>query len=144
MTAYLLDVSVVIALMDRTHIGHEAANHWFATTAPAGWATCPIVENGVVRIMSQPSYPNAQASPAVVAAALAQLCRLPGHEFWPDSLSIVRSAVFDLNLLTSPHHVTDIYLLGLAASRGGKLATFDRRLNTAAVRNGPDHFELVI
>ena len=143
MTAYLLDVSVVIALMDRAHIGHDTANRWFAANSRGGWATCPIVENGVVRIMSQTSYPNAQASPSIVAAALAQLCRLPGHEFWPDGISLLRSPVFDLNLLTSPRHVTDAYLLGLAASRGGKLATFDQRLNTAAVKHGAGHVEVL-
>jgi toxin-antitoxin system PIN domain toxin len=142
-TAYLLDVSVVIALMDRTHIGHETANGWFAANSRGGWATCPIVENGVVRIMSQTSYPNAQASPSIVAAALVQLCRLPGHEFWPDGISLLRSSVFDPKLLTSPRHVTDTYLLGLAASRGGKLATFDQRLNRAAVKHGTDHVEVL-
>lgn len=141
--AYLLDVSVVIALIDRTHIGHEAASHWFAANSPGGWATCPMVENGVVRIMIQPSYPNAQASPAIVAAALQRLCRLPGHEFWPDSLSLVQSTVFNPNLMTSANHVTGTYLLGLAVSRSGKLATFDRRLSTAAVDNGASHVELI-
>ncbi|SMH50225.1 TA system VapC family ribonuclease toxin [Mesorhizobium australicum] len=141
--AYLLDVSVVIALIDRTHIGHDAANLWFADARPRGWATCPIVENGVVRIMSQSSYPNAQASPAVVAAALQQLCRLPAHEFWPDGLSLTSSTLFDLQALSSAHHVTDMYLLGLAAAHDGKLATFDRRLRTEAVQNGPQHIEII-
>ena len=143
MTVYLLDVSVVIALMDRTHIGHEVASNWFAGPASDGWATCPVVENSVVRITTQPTYPNTQASPSIVAAALAQLCRLRGHEFWPDSVSLLKSTVFDLRLLTSARNVTDTYLLGLAASRGSKLATFDHRLTSAAVENGKDHVELL-
>ncbi len=143
MTAYLLDVSTTIALIDRMHVGHEPANRWFAEKSSGGWATCPIVENGVVRIMSQPSYPNVQESPAIVAAVLRQLCRLPAHEFWPDNLSLVTSDLIDLHLLTSAPRVTDTYLLALAASRNGKLATLDRRLQTAPVRNGAAHLELI-
>lgn len=142
--AYLLDVSVVIALIDRTHVAHEAVNRWFADASPVGWATCPIVENGVIRIVSQPSYPNVQASPSIVAAAVRKLCDLRGHEFWPDSLSLIRSAVFDSQRLVSAQHITDTYLLGLAASRGGKLATLDRRINTGAVKDGPKHIEHIV
>jgi toxin-antitoxin system PIN domain toxin len=140
---YLLDVSTIIALIARTHVGHATSNQWFASNAGGGWATCPIVENGVIRIMSQPAYPNAQASPTIVTAALRQLCRLPGHEFWPDSLSLLDSAFVDVNLLPSARHITDAYLLALAASHSGKLATIDRKLSTMAVRNGAQHLELI-
>jgi toxin-antitoxin system PIN domain toxin len=141
--AYLLDVSLVIALLDRMHVAHDAANDWFSANASAGWATCPIVENGAVRIMCQPSYPNVQESPALVAAALRRLCQLRGHEFWLDSLSLVSSTEFDLSRLPSARHVTDTYLLGLAVSRQGKLATLDKRLVAMAVRNGASHLEFV-
>lgn len=141
--AYLLDVGLVIALLDRMHVAHNAANDWFSAKASAGWATCPIVENGVVRIMCQPTYPNVQESPALVAAALRRLCQLRGHEFWPDSLSFVSSPEFELSRLPSARHVTDTYLLGLAASRGGMLATLDKRIVASAVTNGARHLELV-
>ena len=141
--AYLLDVSVVIALLDRMHVSHELVSTWFAARSREGWATCPIVENGVLRIMCQPSYPNVQDSPGLVAAALRQLSLLYGHEFWPDDLSLLTSGHFELSRLPSSRHVTDTYLLGLAASRAGKLATLDRRLSPAAVTSGEHHIELI-
>ena len=54
----LLDVNVLIALLDADHSLHARATDWFASHARAGWASCPITQNGCVRIMSHPGYPN--------------------------------------------------------------------------------------
>ena len=42
----LLDVNVLIALFDETHVHHEAAHDWFADNRAAGWATCAITRTG--------------------------------------------------------------------------------------------------
>ena len=62
----LLDVNVLIALLDADHSLHEVARRWLAANALKGWASCPTTQNGCLRIMSQPAYPNA---PAVLAIA---------------------------------------------------------------------------
>ena len=62
--------------------------------------------------------------------------QLPGHVFWPDSVSLFDSAVIDVSQVLTPAQVTDSYLLALASANGGMLATFDRRLSTRAVRHG--------
>jgi predicted nucleic acid-binding protein len=54
----LLDINVVIALLDPDHAFHEQAHAWWAAQAKLGWASCPIVENGIVHIMSNPGYLN--------------------------------------------------------------------------------------
>jgi len=51
MTTYLLDVNVLIALIDPAHVQHDAAHAWFASTGQHSWATCPLTENGVLRIV---------------------------------------------------------------------------------------------
>jgi uncharacterized protein len=79
----LLDINVVIALLDQAHVLHRAAMRWLEREIQHGWATCPITENGVVRIMAQPAYPNAQPT-AQVAERLADACRDPSHRFWPE------------------------------------------------------------
>ena len=56
--SYLLDVNVLIALVDSAHVRHDAANDWFDREGGSAWATCPITENGLVRIPSHPKYPN--------------------------------------------------------------------------------------
>lgn len=55
----LLDVNVLIALLDADHLLHDRATAWYGSHAGSGWASCPITENGCVRIMSHPGYPKA-------------------------------------------------------------------------------------
>lgn len=133
---HLPDVNVLIALIDRHHVSHEAAHAWFKATGQKSWATCPITENGVIRILSHPKYPNAPGSPAAVVGIIATMRKLPGHVFWPDDLSLADSNHVESRHLLTPAQVTDSYLLALARSKGGLLATFDRRLITTAVRCG--------
>jgi toxin-antitoxin system PIN domain toxin len=130
---YLLDVNVLIGLIDPTHVSHEAAHGWFEAEGSQSWASCPITQNGVLRIVSHPAYPNAQASPAAVAHILQKLLHLPGHVFWLDDISLLDRRHIDTGRLLTHKQVTDTYLLALAAAHGGKLATLDRRLSTAAV-----------
>jgi predicted nucleic acid-binding protein len=51
----LLDINVLIALHDRDHVHHVLAAQWFARNADKGWASCPLTQNGCLRIMSQPA-----------------------------------------------------------------------------------------
>jgi toxin-antitoxin system PIN domain toxin len=132
----LLDVNVLIALVDAQHINHEAAHDWFAPNARHGWATCPLTENGLVRIVSNPKYPNGVASPAVALDLLRGLTSIDGHGFWEDNVSLTDETLFLTGSLLSSSHVTDTYLLGLAIKHGGRLATFDKRLSSAAVHGG--------
>lgn len=133
---FLLDVNVLIALIDPTHIGHDAAHRWFGRRGSASWATCPLTENGVIRIVSHPKYPNSVGSPAALIPIVAELRQLPGHCFWPDDLSLVASDLVDATEITTARQVTDTYLLALALAHDGVLATFDRRLSPKAVRGG--------
>lgn len=133
---YLLDVNVLIALIDPAHVAHEAAHAWFAAEGAKSWATCPITENGVLRILGNPKYPNSPGSPALVAPIMMQMRGLPGHLFWSDDISLTGSDLVEPGKITTPAQVTDVYLLALAVANGGKLATFDRRLAVNAVRGG--------
>ncbi len=60
MSVALLDVNVLIALLDRRHIHHEPTHGWFASAQADGWATCPLSQNAVLRILGQPRYPIVQ------------------------------------------------------------------------------------
>jgi uncharacterized protein len=133
-TACLLDVNAVIALIDPLHVHHERAHRWFGQRDGETWHTCPIVQNGVIRVVSHPRYPNTQPVP-VVLASLASLVARPGHVFLPDSVSLLDSSIHTDRLLSSGQ-VTDTYLLHLARSQNIVLATFDTRIVTAAVPSG--------
>jgi len=140
-TRHLLDVNVVIALIDPLHVHHERAHAWFASREAGIWHTCPIVQNGVVRVVSNPKYSNHQAAP-VVLTSLASLAARDDHRFLPDSVSLLDASVHIERLLTAAQ-VTDTYLLHLAASTGALLATFDSRLVTAAVPSGTETLFLI-
>ncbi len=136
MTRYLLDVNVLIALIDPTHVQHDRAHRWFAAKGRLAWATCPLTQNGVLRIVGHSRYPNSPGNPAAVAQLLAAFLALDGHEFWPDDVSLLDPHRVDASRLLDSAQITDSYLLALACAHAGKLATFDRLLVAAAVIGG--------
>lgn len=123
----LLDVNVLIALLDAQHVHHDNARRWLRDNVRHGWATCPITENGCLRIMAQPGYPNSLPTQAV-ARRLGEAIDSGHHQFWPDDASLLHSGVVDWGRIVGPRQVTDVYLLALATARQGRLVTFDARI----------------
>jgi len=142
-TTYLLDVNVLIALVDPAHVQHDLAHTWFARAGRKSFATCPLTENGLVRILGHPRYPNSPGPPGVVVDILRAIRSLPGHVFWPDVLSIADPQHFAAELLSSYARVTDGYLLALARANDGRLATLDRKLAADVVAQGKAAVELI-
>jgi uncharacterized protein len=139
----LLDINVLIALIDPAHEFHALAHLWFEHNQRFGWATCPITENGCLRILSQPGYPYAGLTVARVRDILAELAGVEGHRFWPDSVSILEENRFDLSA-AGPKILTDVYLLRLAVAFEGRLITFDRTIRWQWVTGcGPDDLEVL-
>ncbi len=136
MSRFLLDVNVLIALIDPAHVHHAQAHEWFAAVGHQAWATCPLTENGVLRIVGHARYPNTPGTPAAVGEILARMRSLPGHAFWPDDVSLLDTRFVDAGRLLDSGQVTDSYLLALARAHGGRLATFDRQIVCDAVTDG--------
>ncbi len=143
MTRFLLDINVLIALIDPAHVQHERAHEWFGEVGRKTWATCPLTENGVLRIVGHARYPNSPGTPAAVMDLLTSLCALPGHAFWPDDITLLHAQRVDGSRILDAGQVTDSYLLALASAHGGQLASFDQRLVTDAVINGPQALHLI-
>jgi toxin-antitoxin system PIN domain toxin len=129
----LLDINVLIALLDSDHSLHSQATSWFDQHARRGWASCPITQNGCVRVMSNPAYPGALPVQAIVER-LAKASRSRLHEFWPDDLSLLDAAILDASRIHGPRQITDLYLLALAVRHGGVFVTFDRLISTEPVK----------
>lgn len=139
----LLDVNVLLALLDADHVDHTRAHNWLGQEIDGGWASCPITENGFVRIISQPRYPS--PVPPAQAIALLGRARAGGHhEFWPCDVSVLDPAVVDPSRLHGPRQVTDAYLLALAVAHGGRFVTFDRSLALSAVRGAFEEHLVVL
>lgn len=130
----LLDVNVLVALFDPDHVHHDVAHDWFAHSGRAGWATCPLTEAGFVRVLSNPAYGGTMVRPADLAERLRRFCASGGHVFWPDAVSLVDASLYDLSRVAGFRQLTDVYLVGLAHTRGGVLATFDRGIPVTAVK----------
>ena len=143
MTTFLLDVNVLIALIDPAHVQHDQTHDWFARVGKRSFASCPITENGLLRIVGHPKYPNSPGPPSSVAQSLAAIKALPGYQFWPDDISIGDDSHVDAALLSSHSKVTDTYLLALARAHGGRLASMDQRLAVDAVPGGARSLELI-
>ncbi len=142
-TTFLLDVNVLIALVDPVHVQHEQAHEWFSRVGRKSFATCPITENGLLRIVGHPKYPNTPGAPSAVAESLAAMRAMPGHAFWPDSISIADGSHINATRLSSHAQITDSYLLALARAHGGRLASLDRRLVVDAVIDGSASLEII-
>ena len=140
----LLDVSVLVALFDPGHIHHEIAHDWLVDHRKQGWATCAITENGLVRILTSPTFTNPPHRPADIVPMLAKLRAASDHRYWPCAISLCDESVFDPAYIRGNKQVTDVYLLGLAVSAGGALATFDRSIHLAAVKGATrDHVQVI-
>jgi toxin-antitoxin system PIN domain toxin len=129
----LLDVNVLVALLDASHLHHRAATDWLAAHTRLGWASCPLTQNGCLRILSMPSYPNPQPT-ASVARRLGQATADASHAFWPDAFSLLGEERVLWDRVLTSRQVTDAYLLALATANKGCLVTFDRGIAVDAVR----------
>ena len=129
----LLDVNVLIALLDADHSLHARATDWFASNAKSGWSSCPITQNGCVRIMSHPGYPNSVPVSAVMQR-LGEATASPVHAFWPDDISLLDQKIVNASRVHGPRQLTDVYLLALAVRHGGKFVTFDAAVSLETVR----------
>lgn len=139
----LFDINMLITLLDQDHVFHHRARNWWTANRQHGWASCPLSQNGFVRIVTQRTY----LSPRPIGDAMAILRRAvsrPDHEFWSDDFTLLDDKLVDHSRLLGPSQITDTYLLALAVKHGGRLVTFDRRISTNAIRSaGPEHLAFI-
>lgn len=133
MTRHLLDINVLIALLDPDHAFHHRAHAWWAAEARP-WASCPLTENGLLRIMASTGYSKTtRFSIQDIASRLSLFASNTDHAFWPDSLTIRDGDHFRHDSILSSKHLTDLYLLALSVENQGCLATFDQHIPLSAI-----------
>ncbi len=129
----LPDVNIWIALLDEAHVHNHKALALMKRPR-LRVATCPLVENGVLRVLNLPGYssfgpPGFQA----VRDKLQAICSRHDHEFWPDDVSLRTDSTVDWSRVLGHNQITDVYLLALAVAHGGCLATLDHRVALSTV-----------
>lgn len=128
----LLDVSFLLAALDANHVSHAIARKWLETHIGHGWSSCAITQNGFVRIVSQPRYPN-RLAPEVAIERLEKACSSNHHVFRPCDLSFLSGTKIKRREILGPNQVTDTYLLALAVHHGDRFVTLDHRVSLNAV-----------
>ncbi|MFM7180140.1 MAG: TA system VapC family ribonuclease toxin [Verrucomicrobiales bacterium] len=143
-TRCLLDINVLIALMDPDHAFHHRAHDWWGGKARP-WASCPLTENGLLRIMASSGYSKTICfSVAEIQARLAMFVANSDHDFWTDSISIRDARHFQQSAILTSKQLTYVYLLALAVENHGCLVTFDRHIPLVAVRSASaTHLEVI-
>ncbi len=141
---YLLDINVLIALMDPDHAFHHRAHAWWGGQGHP-WSSCPLTENGLLRIMASTNYSKTtRFTVADIASRLSAFTGNSDHSFWPDSLSIRDANQFRHESILSSKHLTDLYLLALAVANQGNLVTFDQHIPLGAVPTaGAEHLVVI-
>ncbi|MFZ1699819.1 MAG: TA system VapC family ribonuclease toxin [Pyrinomonadaceae bacterium] len=141
----LLDINILLALHDPDHVHSEAAHDWWSENSAEGWASCPISENGFVRICSGAVYsPRLGFSVDQCIGLLRAFQKEHDHEFWPDTVSLSDFNIFSFDRIVGPRQLTDVYMLALAVINNGRLVTFDRRVQLDAVVGAVDeHIEIL-
>ena len=139
----LLDVNMLIALSDEAQMHFDVARAWLTDNIATGWATCPITQNGFVRVANKKKDLQSASIPEAFRLLSAWI-EQSDHEFWPDDLSLLESAAVDHSRLLGSSQITDVYLLALAVKHGGRFVTLDRRVTLTAVRGArPEHLVVV-
>ncbi len=129
----LLDVNLWVALLDEAHV-HNRKARLLMKRPGLRIATCPLIENGVLRVLNLPGYsPFGAPGFEPVRAKLDEICSTHDHTFWPDDVSLRRDGVADWSRVLGHNQITDVYLLALAVAHKGCLATLDHRVALSAV-----------
>jgi toxin-antitoxin system PIN domain toxin len=139
----LFDVNLLIAAFDEEHVRHGRAQQWWAANRTHGWASCPLTQNGFVRILSQPNYSNPISTGSALDLFAEQIAGTD-HAFWPDDISLTDPQLFDQAHILGPKQLRDIYLLALAVKNRGRLATLDGAVPLAAARGAEPRHLVVI
>ena len=130
---YLLDVNVWVALLDEAHVHHALAVA-FMQRRKVQIATCPLVENGVIRVLNLPGYSkHGPAGFEAVSNKVQQICADTDHQFWPDEVSLCSPGTVNWPRVLGHNQITDVYLLALAVANQGCLATLDHRVAISTV-----------
>jgi uncharacterized protein len=135
-TAWLLDVNILVARFWEPHVFHRKVRAWMVGHELDGWATCPITQAGLIRTISNPGFsPNAPRPAEAIHWVAETLRQDPGHEFWADDLPVSVACSGTVSRLSGFKQLTDAYLLGLAVHRKARFLTLDRRMLTLATEH---------
>jgi hypothetical protein len=139
MTRHLLDVNILLALVWPPHRNHAAAHAWFDKSGQHAWATNPLTQVGVLRLLTNPAVTQSAVTAAAAWDLLSKNLTHPGHEFWPLDHKTPGGFEFIAPRVRGHQQWTDALLLWLAMEHKGVLVTFDSGLKDLATGSLRSH-----
>ena len=131
-------------MLDDAHT-HSARANAFIEKRSIKIATCPLVENGVIRVLNLPGYGMRGAIGIdQIRTQLKRATTLLDHEFWPDDVSVLDDIRLHFSKVFGDNQITDVYLLTLAVAHRGALVTFDQHITLTAVKGATDKHLVVL
>lgn len=143
MTAFLLDVNALLALLDPLHLHHDSAHGWYASQDSPRLVLCSHVVNGVIRVAARPQYSNPLGTCEQVRESMLRFIRQVNVTFCQRDVSLLSEKILVHPASLTPSRVGDLYLLALAVENGVKFATFDTRIPAEAVTGGSEAMERI-
>ena len=132
----LLDVCVLISLLDANHEHHLRVKNWWDRNEDA-WASCSTTQNGYLRIVTTPSYPN-QLSIATAIQKLTDTISKTNHKFLHEDISLLDEQYFLHEYIQGHKQITDVYLLALSTKHSAQFVTTDYHIASCPVINVTD------
>lgn len=143
MTRHLLDVNVLFAMIWPKHESHSAAHSWFSEAGHRAWATNPLSQLGVLRLLTNTAVTHGLVGTATALGVLTEAMAHPGHEFWPLDRQVSLLPEMLISRIRGHRQWTDAILLWQASKRDGVLVTFDSGLKELAGREFQNYIALL-
>jgi len=141
----LMDANVLISFFDFQHIHHKSALGWFTSNNDDGWATCPITQNAMLRVLTNPNYSKVKRfNIRQLTHLFRENAKATDHKFWPDDISLLDDSVVYGEKVLGHKQLTDMYLLALAVKNDGRLVTFDAKISIDSVKGATREHLLVL
>ena len=139
MIRHLVDVNVLLALLWPRHESHHAAQAWFAGPGHRAWATNPLTQLGVLRLLTNPAVTQGAVSAITALNVLNEAVSHKGHEFWPLDKEFQAKFKSLSGRITGHQQWMDALLLWHATQHDGVLVTFDAPLKALAGAEFSNH-----
>src|SRR5437868_1756422 len=132
MKRHLLDVNILIAIIWPSHQEHVSARSWFEKSGYQLWASNPLTQLGVLRLLTNPALTYGMVSVTAALTLLNKATQHSKHEFWPLDRTVAASLGPVISRVRGYKQWTDALLLCQAAERDGVLVTFDAGIKELA------------
>ena len=138
------DINTLIAAAWPNHIHHLQARRWLQEETQSGWATCPIVQSGFLRVSMNAAVVGHAATFAGALTLLEQYTADSAHTFWESEASPSAWPEWLQQRVQGYRQVTDATLLATALHNGGTLVTLDGGLLTLLPKSERSRVRIIV